>query len=771
MKNKVLSIVMTLLFMISGSLSAQTAYAVFCEGDNSLHFLCSDEILEEGATLPSTGQVITKLWSDTDVTNSSYVPRWGTYKYEEEIHIANVVFEKSFKTARPQSCCRWFFNFVDLKTIEGIENLNTSNVTNMSLFFYGCKSLTTLNLSKFDTSNVTDMLGMFNECRNLILLDISNFDTSKVTDMGSMFDFCMRLTALDLSNFNMSNVTDMRYMFAHCEELKSLNLSKFGTSNMINMAHMFQGCSSLTSLDLSNFDTSNVTYMGNMFQGCKSLTSLDLSNFNTSNVTSMGSMFAGCNSLTSLDVSKFNTSNVTSMGSMFGECSNLTSLDVSNFDTSNVTSMGSMFWGCRNLTFLDVSNFNTSNVTDMGGMFWNCVNLKSLNVSHFDTSNVTSMGLMFHGCSSLTSLDVSHFNTSNVTLMSMMFESCVKLTFLDVSHFDTSNVTNMLGMFRGCESLPSLNLSNFNTSNVTDMRWMFFGCSSLTSLDLSNFDMSNVQDMADMFNSIAFRLIDLSKGKITNSNWHAESYAYNAALIYVPEGTPVPENRKNIVIGNKCEHLVVDYDKKNGQLLLSVPYEFTADKVTINRDFIADTPQTLYLPFEISSTAYGTFYTYGGYNENDGSIKFNKLNAANTTANRAYLFKPNSDGAIEIEGSVAVKKTAGAKTETTSLNGIYEKKKFTEDEIRKGVYFELKDGEFVRVDDNTEIDACQAYMMLSNGNAGDNLTVAYSDATGISDVSPDGSGLQAPAYNINGQRVDSSYKGVVIRNGKKMIVK
>ncbi len=641
MKNKVLSIVMTLLFMISGSLPAQTAYAVFCEGDNSLHFLCCDEKLEVGATLPSTGQVITRLWSDTDVTNSSYVPRWGTYKYEKEIHIANVVFEKSFKTARPQSCCRWFFNFVDLKTIEGIENLNTSNVTNMSLFFYGCKSLTTLNLSKFDTSNVTDMLGMFNECRNLILLDISNFDTSKVTDMGSMFDFCMRLTALDLSNFNMSNVTDMRYMFAHCEELKSLNLSKFGTSNVTYMGNMFQGCSSLTSLDLSNFDTSNVTYMGNMFQGC----------------------------------------------------------------------------------------------------------------------------------SSLTSLDVSHFNTSNVTLMSMMFESCVKLTFLDVSHFDTSNVTNMLGMFRGCESLPSLNLSNFNTSNVTDMRWMFFGCSSLTSLDLSNFDMSNVQDMADMFNSIAFRLIDLSKGKITNSNWHAESYAYNAALIYVPEGTPVPENRKNIVIGNKCEHLVVDYDKKNGQLLLSVPYEFTADKVTINRDFIADTPQTLYLPFEISSTAYGTFYTYGGYNENDGSIKFNKLNAANTTANRAYLFKPNSDGAIEIEGSVAVKKTAGAKTETTSLNGIYEKKKFTEDEIRKGVYFELKDGEFVRVDDNTEIDACQAYMMLSNGNAGDNLTVAYSDATGISDVSPDGSGLQAPAYNISGQRVNSSYKGVVIRNGKKIIVK
>ncbi|MDO5526421.1 MAG: hypothetical protein Q4F85_10105 [Prevotella sp.] len=265
----------------------------------------------------------------------------------------------------------------------------------------------------------------------------------------------------------------------------------------------------------------------------------------------------------------------------------------------------------------------------------------------------------------------------------------------------------------------------------------------------------------------------MSKAKITSSNLlsHGTTQLNNAVLIYVPEGTPVPKYRKNVVIGNKCEHLVINYDKEYGQLLLSVPYEFTADKVTINRDFTADTPQTLYLPFEVNSSAYGRFYTYGGYNESNGSIKFNKLNAANTTANKAYLFKPNSDGAIEIEGSVAVKKTAAPKTETTSLNGIYEKKKFTEDEIRKGVYFELKDGEFVRVDDNTEIDACQAYMMLSNGNAGDNLTIAYSDATGISDVSPDGSGLQAPAYNISGQRVDSSYKGVVIRNGKKIIVK
>ena len=32
-------------------------------------------------------------------------------------------------------------------------------------------------------------------------------------------------------------------------------------------------------------------------------------------------------------------------------------------------------------------------------------------------------------------------------------------------------------------------------------------------------------------------------------------------------------------------------------------------------------------------------------------------------------------------------------------------------------------------------------------------------------------GMEAPVYNLQGQRVSGGYKGVVIKNGKKMIVK
>ena len=53
--------------------------------------------------------------------------------------------------------------------------------------FYGCSSLTSLDLSNFNTSNVIDMNNMFYGCSSLTSLDLSNFDTSNVLFMNYMF--------------------------------------------------------------------------------------------------------------------------------------------------------------------------------------------------------------------------------------------------------------------------------------------------------------------------------------------------------------------------------------------------------------------------------------------------------------------------------------------------------------------------------------------------------------------------------------------------------
>ena len=308
-----------------------------------------------------------------------------------------------------------FSHLGNLQTIQGLENLDTSQVTNMSEMFEECEKLTSLDVSHFDTSQVTNMSAMFSNCYVLTSLDVSHFNTSQVTDMHGMFRRCDILTNLDVSHFNTSQVTDMSSMFEICEKLTNLDVSHWDTSQVTDMFGMFWSCEKLTSLDFSHWDTSQVTNMSAMFQNCYNLTNLDLSSFDTSQVTDMSEMFDYCEKLTSLDVSHFNTSKVTDMAWMFRSCDILTNLDVSHFDTSQVTNMYLMFADCDNLADLDVSHFDTSQVTDMDMMFTGCENLTSLDLSHWDTSQVTNMPWMFSGCKNLTSLDLSSFDTSQVT--------------------------------------------------------------------------------------------------------------------------------------------------------------------------------------------------------------------------------------------------------------------------------------------------------------------------------------------------------------------
>ena len=227
-------------------------------------------------------------------TGYSY-PEWNTGCVVRE-----VVFNSSFKDARPTTTFFWFYNQTKLTKITGISNLNTSAVKNMGVMFYNCSSLTSLDISSFDTREVTNMGSMFESCSSLTSLDLSNFNTSKVTNMNYMFHGCSGLTSLDLSNFDTSNVTNMMCMFYGCSGLTSLDVSSFNTSEATGLFRFFEDCSSLTNLDISSFDTRKVDDMRNMFNNDKSLTTIYVgSQWDTSNVRSSEGtmMFSGCTSL------------------------------------------------------------------------------------------------------------------------------------------------------------------------------------------------------------------------------------------------------------------------------------------------------------------------------------------------------------------------------------------------------------------------------------------------------------------------------------------
>ena len=259
-----------------------------------------------------------------------------------------------------------------------------NNLTNINHMFYGCDSLTYLNLTNFNDKNVTDMSYMFYGCNSLFYLNVSNFNPVNAIDMNHMFCDCYSLTHLDLSDFNIQKVIDMSYMFHGCNSLDKLELVKFNTENVTNMCYMFYGCKSLKYLDLVNFNTQKVTDMGGIFHGCNSLTNLDLSNFDTSNVTNMSGMFCECYSLNNLKLSNFDTSKVKDMSYMFNECKSLDNLDLSNFDIEKVTNMCYMFYGCNSLISLSLSNYNIQKFIHLSDVLNGCVSLKKENIMTVD---------------------------------------------------------------------------------------------------------------------------------------------------------------------------------------------------------------------------------------------------------------------------------------------------------------------------------------------------------------------------------------------------
>ena len=462
--------------------------------------------------------------NEYELNSDEELPAWNTHKNK----ITRVVFEASFANARPTTCYAWFKNFTFLNQIEGIENLNTENVTSMAYMFSSCNKLAELDVTHFNTANVKNMKYMFECCKGLSSLDVTNFNTANVTNMLAMFGRTS-LTSLDVTHFNTANVKDMTSMFYACKGLTSLDVTNFNTANVTSMRDMFCKCDKLTSLDVTNFNTANVKDMDNMFFGCKMLKEIYVSDkFVTDAVTNSYQMFAYCESLSGdIDWSdkavdktyaktdggyfrdkaydnrpwvKYADGTLTfrwgykkTLGENEYELNSDKYLPAWNtynrkiskvvfeasFANARPTNCYAWFKSFRNLTQIaGIENLNTENVKDMSDMFYICSGLISLDVTHFNTENVKDMSNMFYGCSGLISLDVTHFNTENVTSMRNMFYSCSSLTSLDVTNFNTANVTDMSNMFSNCRNLTTIYVSDkfvINNKNYS----LFFGCEKL----------------------------------------------------------------------------------------------------------------------------------------------------------------------------------------------------------------------------------------------------------------------------------------------------
>ena len=504
---------------------------------------------------------VTEATAKYDINPYKRNPEWLGLNSIEQVTI-----NPSFANARPTGCYRWFFNMSNLKDINGIEYINTSNANFLEEMFYGCTSLTVLDLSEFNTSNMSSMNGMFWLCSSLETIYAGDGFKAKGTGTN-MFSGCEKLTGYNASNvgiemakyisdggyftrykmmgwaeYTESNKTltfhyDKKYditttatkkytlptstddtFWATSSEGISDNITQvvfsedFVDAKPSTCYKWFSDMKNLTTITgMEYLNTSEATDMRMMFNGCTSLTLLNLAKFNTEKAENMASMFQNCSSLTSLDLSSFNTEKVTDMSNMFNGCQKLISVNVKSFNTEKVTNMSNMFNNCQKLTTIDLSEFNAPEVTSMCSMFKDCEALPALSLTNLNSVKATDMSSMFYGCRALATLDLSGMVTSKVTTMKSMFRLCKSLTSLDLSGFNTDKVDDMSYLLYYCSKLSDINLGTINTPNVTTMANMFDGCEALKTVDVSVLNTAKVTNMAFMFrNCTSLESLDLS---------------------------------------------------------------------------------------------------------------------------------------------------------------------------------------------------------------------------------------------------------------------
>lgn len=203
--------------------------------------------------------------------------------------------------------------------------------------------------------------------------------------------------------------------------------------------------------------------------------------------------------------------------------------------------------------------------------------------------------------------------------------------------------------------------------------------------------------------------------------------------------------------------------------------------VTLERKF-ATGWNSVVLPFATTPKALGASEA-AKYTGTDGTtINFSTIGEDGTLeANTPYLvyFKaektnPKFEG-VAVAPTTSLTVADAAETQQYSFVGTYTAIESGTETIKAGDYIVVGDG-IQKAKGGNALKAFRAYFQAQEGaNKAKNMVISIDGnvVTGIDAVSTSepAANASAPAYNLAGQRVGKSYKGVVIVNGKKVIRK
>jgi surface protein len=446
-----------------------------------------------------------------------------------------------------------------LKEIQNIENLNTSQVEDMSFMFSHCKSLSSIDLSSFDTKNVTNTSRMFGSCENLKTIYVGdnwNLDAVKSSDM---FIGCYSLYGEKGSNIVDTDLKTEDIIYARIDGGKENPgyFTKVGNKPFVpkeytvfengtltfyygdkkpkNKAIYYIYCYEYIKPQITKvvFDKSfknyKPVYCSRWFSDCVNLTEVhNLENLNTSEVEYMDMMFYYCKNLKAIYISdNWNIDAVKSSEDMFTCCYNLYGEKGTKYYLSK---------GDKAYARIDGGEENPGYFTKTGNKPF-----VPKEYSVFEDGTLT----FYYGEEKPENKAIYYIGAYDIDSIS----SKVTKVVFDKS-FANFKPIDCAGWFCNFENLTEIkNIEYLNTSQVKSMHWMFFECSSLSSLDLSNFDTRNVTDMSGMF-----QFCESLKTIYVGDNWNtdalksSEDYEYmfcGCHILYGEKGTKYDSDKND----------------------------------------------------------------------------------------------------------------------------------------------------------------------------------------------------------------------------------
>ena len=498
---------------------------------------------------------------------------------------------------------------------------------------------------------------------------------------------------------------------------------------------IFASCADLETV--TGLDGTNNTLPTNTFANCEKLASITL----PENILAINtSAFSGCTALASVTIE----GEFTAIGNnAFKDCESLASIDLSGAAAAFTTIDATMFAGCKSLATITLPE---SIATINNDAFKDCV-LTSLDLSG---TAVTALGTIFgtitkaeDAYSTLTSITLPEGLTSIATLA---FNYCTGLTeiTLPASLVCATGYTEFpTKLFYYCTGLKTVNYEpgvgdgNASTDTAGDPLGFnantFLGCTPYVKINTNNYFFQengfdaplNAKFLDDATLSVTTVADNGTSGKyfakycpvIDVTILPADLTATGGKLYTVYEDQGAIYLARIRVKGSKYQipaytHIIVKSDEE-------ATYTFTADIVS-NSSVDEDQIFPWNAEEDVTLEKYQTTSDWDG----DGSDDINYI-----TLGYKYLYAltnkaPYGFGFTEFTGTT----------------------------LKKGGFF------------------LPSTVAPAAGGRLNVIWVDDEDATGISSVAAE-TAQEGDAYNLAGQKVGASYKGIIIKNGKKVILK